>query len=105
MGCGCKQLPSVGAQAVNAVGAAGRALSAAFTGKKILVTPEEKARRMDICKACEFVIQHAKHPERFRCSKCGCHMNYSWLSAPGFSKAELATESCPLDPPKWRATT
>jgi hypothetical protein len=104
MGCTCnKELPSARTMATNAIATAGRVMVAAFTGKKILVSPEVKAARMKICKDCEFVIQHPKYPERYRCSKCGCHMNQSWLSAPGFSKAELATESCPLDPPKWEA--
>ena len=102
MGCNCKQdLPSLATMAGNAVQSAGRVARAYFSGKKILVTPEVKAARLEVCNSCEKVFRHPKYPERIRCTVCGCHMAESWLSAPGFSKTELATESCPLG--KWEA--
>ena len=51
------------------------------------VTPEEKERRLAICKTCEEL-----EPAMFRCRKCGCFMNF---------KAALVVAHCPLR--KWYA--
>jgi hypothetical protein len=80
------QYPPALTQIRSAAAAATRAVTAAVTGKPVLVSAEERARRQAICDAC---------PEydatRGRCTKCGC----------GGVKLALATERCPLEPPKW----
>lgn len=74
-------------QVGNALAAAGRVLKAAVCGAPIRVDAEEQARRLAICEACP-----EYDPEQKRCRKCGC------VSA---LKRRLATEHCPLDPPRW----
>jgi hypothetical protein len=51
------------------------------------VSDEEKERRLSICKSCS--QNHGGS-----CLKCGCILAI---------KCGMATESCPLDPPKWGA--
>jgi hypothetical protein len=71
----------------NAAAAAGRAVRAAVTGQPVFVAESAKAARLALCAACpEF------KPDAGRCAVCGCRMAY---------KASLATERCPLEPPKW----
>jgi hypothetical protein len=80
-------IPSLGKQAANLAGAMGRVVVAAATGQSVAVGDEERDRRLDICRACpEYDAAND------RCRKCGCV---------GKWKAKLATEHCPLDPPKW----
>lgn len=78
-------MPSLLHQARNVAGAMGRVVAAAARGEKIQVGEEEQTRRLAICQACEFLVGD-------RCSKCGCI---------GRWKGRLATEHCPLNPPKW----
>lgn len=78
--------PSLVQQAMNAGGAAARFVGAAVRGEQLVVSPEERARRLAICKApCEF--WDAKQE---KCVKCGCYGNF---------KTRLASESCPIG--KW----
>jgi hypothetical protein len=75
--------PSLLTMAGNALGAAAR-----FLGAGCKIEPaEEQARRLEICRSCEKFIAADQ-----RCSLCGCWSKF---------KAKLASEHCPLDPPKW----
>lgn len=74
-------------QAGNVMGAIGRIVADVATGQRVLVDPAEKVRRFEICRACDEF-----DPEKSRCRKCGCYSGF---------KARLASEHCPLDPPKW----
>lgn len=78
-------LPPLVEQAKSAAEAVGRVVAAAVRGEPIRASDEEHARRLAICKACEYYRDG-------RCLKCGCVM--AW-------KSRLATERCPLEPPKW----
>lgn len=60
-----------------------RVVSSILGGKPVLVSDEEKKRRMAICTACEFFTGTT-------CRKCGCHIRF---------KAKLQTEHCPIC--KW----
>jgi hypothetical protein len=51
------------------------------------VTHEEQARRMTICRACEYFDGAAQ-----KCRRCTCYMPL---------KTRLAAMHCPLSPPKW----
>jgi len=83
------RIPSLGRQFVNMTKAAGRVTNAAIHGRTMIVPPEVRAQREAICKEC---------PENLegRCRKCGCGIRAQWLR-----KTHLATERCPLSPPKW----
>jgi len=72
-------LPSLTAQAVNAVSAVRTAIS-----NPVPISPEERERRLSICHACEFLIDGK------RCMKCGCHVNW---------KSRLEAWHCPIE--KW----
>jgi hypothetical protein len=48
--------------------------------------------RLSICRGCEF-WQEVGKTQIARCKKCGCSSG----------KLLLATSSCPLSPPKWKA--
>ena len=48
--------------------------------------------RLSICRGCEF-WQEVGKTQIARCKKCGCSSG----------KLLLATSSCPLNPPKWKA--
>lgn len=52
------------------------------------VSPEEKARRLAICHACEFLIH--KEGKSDRCGKCGCFLKW---------KTALESWHCPIK--KW----
>lgn len=100
MGC-CpdKRMPGLAEQAGNVVKAAGRVAAAMAQGEPVQATPETVARRMRACLACERAISRPSriNPGKIyhRCAECGC-----WLDGEGpFSKAKLATETCPLG--KW----
>lgn len=97
MGCGCsKPMPNKFRQAGNAAMAAGRVVKAVLKDEPIRVSDEVYAARLAVCHACPERVEHRRGNESFsRCAKCGC-----WLSA-FFSKARLATETCPLN--KWEA--
>ncbi len=49
------------------------------------VSAEEKEKRLEICKSCEFYIAHSK-----RCSKCGCFLE---------AKSGWSSQHCPIG--KW----
>ncbi len=77
--------PSIATQARNLGGAIGRVVAAAVTGHPVKVSPEERDRRWALCMTCENLVND-------RCKLCGCFFR---------AKIELATESCPLNPPRW----
>jgi hypothetical protein len=51
------------------------------------VAPEEKARRLALCMACEHI-----DPEKKKCRLCNCRVSIrtGWVA-----------RGCPLTPPKW----
>jgi Family of unknown function (DUF6171) len=65
--------------------AAGRLISATAKGQSVRAPASEIARRLEICKACEF-FQGAP----MKCLKCRCFLNF---------KVRLETEHCPIS--KW----
>jgi hypothetical protein len=81
------EYPSLFQQAVNAVQAVGSVVASAVRGEPVSVPEEERDRRLAICHACEFWDAAQE-----RCSKCGCF---------GQWKTWLASQRCPLNPPKW----
>lgn len=82
------EMPSLLTMAGNAAKAAGRVLAAAAKGEPIKVPASVYHERLEICRPCEF---NRDRPSGVKCSRCGC----------GGLKLELATEECPLDPPRW----
>lgn len=54
------------------------------------IPEEEKQKRMEICRSCEFIDNNK--PENPRCHQCGCFLNI---------KAGWESESCPIG--KWEA--
>jgi hypothetical protein len=83
------KFPSLGQQLANAAKAAGRVVGAILKSQPVSVPDDVLASREAICGVC---------PENVagRCRKCGCGVK----GAIGF-KTRLATERCPLTPPKW----
>jgi hypothetical protein len=77
--------PPIMIQAGNAVAAAGRVIGAVVTGQPVLVPPEVLEARRSECETCENLLNG-------RCKLCGC---------PYEKKIRLATEECPMVPPKW----
>jgi hypothetical protein len=73
-------------KASNLVMATGRATKALAAGKQIMASQDEVARRLSICRCCEFF----KESPAMRCLKCGCFLNL---------KTRLETEHCPIR--KW----
>ena len=71
---------------LNAGGAVVRVAGAAIRGRPVAVPEEVAAERLAICKACEKYDM-----SKSRCKACGCYT----------LKTSLATEQCPLSPPKW----
>lgn len=58
-----------------------------FINHKIRVSRKEKARRLEVCKACPYSTTWAFRNESFRqCLVCTCLVE---------AKAELITEECP----------
>lgn len=76
--------------------------SEAVTRWKLAGSPTRSQAEIDailtICKACPFYTE----TDRPRCRKCGCSVNNQPNGIT--NKIAMATESCPLDPPKWEAT-
>ncbi len=81
------EYPSLFQQTTNLGHAVGSVVTSAVRGEPITVSQEEQARRLAICHACEFW-----DAAQSRCSKCGCF---------GQWKTWLASQRCPLSPPKW----
>lgn len=81
--------PPLKTQFSNAVGAAMRAAWAGMIGASMLVPPDVELQRQLICSNCE-------ENRAGRCRVCGCG-----VSAQFIRKTHLATEKCPLNPPKW----
>ncbi len=79
--------PSWLTMAGNVASAAGRAISGAVQGERVARSVEEQGRCLVICQSCD-----QWDLARGRCRVCGCI---------GRWKTRLATEHCPLDPPKW----
>jgi len=77
-------MPSPVRQAVSAAGAL-CAEAKAILKSAAAVTPEESARRMEICEQCEFF-----KADEARCTQCGCYMKV---------KTKFRTASCPKG--KW----
>ncbi len=75
--------PSLSKQVSNAAKASGRMVKSIFAHERIMVSDEEKERRLSICGECEFYTNG-------RCAKCGCYINF---------KTRLETEHCPIK--KW----
>lgn len=73
--------PPLIVQAGNLAGAVGRFVASGME----MSTGSERTRRMEICGGCAFFAEG-------RCSKCGCSLA---------AKVAMASEHCPLDPPKW----
>ncbi len=67
----------------NALGAAVRFVRSGFA----TVNATEQERRLTICQACEYF-----DAAQVQCRQCGCYLSL---------KVRLASEHCPLDPPKW----
>lgn len=63
-------------------------------------TQEQIEQVHQICLDCEYLLH--KHTDKQKCGKCGCNIS---LEMSKRNKLYLATESCPLDPPKWTALT
>jgi hypothetical protein len=61
------------------------ALKSGFKANAIFATAEEKERRLEICKGCDYFNHRTE-----RCNRCGCKMRY---------KSGLTTAKCPLN--KW----
>lgn len=80
--------PSRGAQIRSFAGAVVAECGAALAGESP-VSDEQKASRVSVCEACEFLVTADR-----RCSKCGC-----WVDA----KAGFRTQQCPED--KWPPLT
>jgi hypothetical protein len=75
------EFPPLTEQAANLAGAVVRSIASGLKRR----TPEQQAEIMAICRECpEF--------SSGRCRICGCRLKV---------KIALASESCPLDPPKW----
>ena len=55
---------------------------------------EEINAILEICRKCEEF-----NAEKGACSKCGCNINAQRKALS--NKLAMATEHCPLDPPKW----
>ncbi len=81
------EYPSLFQQATNLAHAVGSVVASAVRGEHVTVPHEEQDCRLAICHACEFW-----DPAQERCSKCGCF---------GQWKTWLASQKCPLNPPKW----
>ncbi len=79
--------PSWTVMAGNLTRAVGEVVSAAVRGEPFVASKQEQGRRLAICHACE-----SYDPVGDRCRDCGCYL--AW-------KTRIASQHCPLDPPKW----
>lgn len=86
---GGNRFPGLTRQVRNVAAAATRAVGAVVRRQSILVPAAVRAEREAICAACEENLVG-------RCRKCGCGVRAQLIR-----KTHLATEQCPLDPPKW----
>jgi hypothetical protein len=84
-------LPGLPRQARNLAAAATRTIGAALAGRPVFVPENVRRERETICAICEENLSG-------RCRKCGCGVRAQLLR-----KTHLATERCPLNPPKWLA--
>lgn len=55
---------------------------------------------LQICRTCPFLTADEKRGAY--CGKCGCPINGK-VDNPTENKLAMATERCPLDPPRWEA--
>ena len=86
MACnGCSGTKTV----MNALGALARAAKALAVGEELLVMPEQRKERLDVCVKCEH-FRPATSKIGPMCGLCGCLVKM---------KAWLATEQCPAE--KW----
>lgn len=61
-------------------------------------TPEEIEATFALCQACKFFEPNTSEPDKGHCGVCGCGLK----KAGGIgAKNMMATEHCPLTPPKW----
>jgi hypothetical protein len=79
--------PPVITQIGNGLVALGRVAGAALRGKSVWVPTEVLEERRAECKSCDQLVND-------RCKLCGCFYE---------KKIRLATESCPMNPPRWSA--
>jgi hypothetical protein len=86
---GGNRLPSIPRMARNAIAAGTRVLRAVAARQPIRVPPDVLEQREAICAGCYENLAG-------RCKKCGCGVRAQLLR-----KTHLATEQCPLNPPKW----
>jgi hypothetical protein len=83
--------PGVFQQARAVVQAGGRVVAAAVQGKEVFVTDDVFNERESECLICPFVVK--TDDGRFlKCSICKCKQ----------MKLRIATEQCPLEPPRWK---
>ena len=78
-------MPSTGQILKNVGGSIVRNVQSIASGNPLNVSDEEKNKRLNICRGCEFFDKVAE-----RCSKCGCYMAL---------KTYLKAEKCPVG--KW----
>lgn len=83
--------PGIAAMAGNLLAAAGRVVGAVATRAPVLVPDAVLAERKRLCVACPQFDEAAG-----RCRLCGC-----WTD----QKLRLATERCPIEPPRWTTWT
>lgn len=94
--CGNKgSSPAIAKQAVTATKALGRVIKAVVSNEPVTVDAATMEARLAICHECPSVRKHAGS-DFLLCLECGCGLN-----GPIRRKASLATEHCPLKPPKW----
>ncbi len=79
------EMPPTTDMAKNLFDSAKGIIGGVLNGEQVFVSEEEKARRLEICGACEFFEK-----VKSRCSKCGCYME---------TKAKFNSVKCPID--KW----
>jgi hypothetical protein len=61
------------------------AINNRFKAGSVMATPEEKNRRLEICRGCDYFNHRT-----FRCTRCKCRLQY---------KAGIASTNCPIG--KW----
>lgn len=86
-----RRRPGLARRVYSACRAAGRWVAAGMPVR----TPERVDALFRICSACE-------HFAGTKCGVCGCPVNND-ASTPRKNKLAMATESCPLEPPRWTA--
>ena len=64
-----------------------------INNEDVLVLPIIAKDRREICNRCNFRKRSIFHKKFDRCYICGCFIN---------SKIQIATESCPAEPPMWK---